>query len=133
MKPVYTKRDLRIFSLILALILALFSIKFCKAGNVLTGGILLAASIAALVSGLIHPFLIIPIHKVLSSVGKVIGFAITTLLFTLIFYCVFTPIGVILRIMKKDILGIRIDKKRDSYWIERKERSISPESLERQF
>jgi len=38
----------------------------------------------------------------------------------IIFYLVVTPIGIILRIMQKDLLNIKYNKKKESYWIKRK-------------
>lgn len=125
----HTKKDLRIFSLVLSFILALISIKSSSSINVLIGGIFLTASVLSLMIGIIQPVLITPIYKI----GKLLISIIMNLLFSIVFYCVFTPISVILKTVKKDILGLSIDKGRSSYWIERKERVIKPESLEKQF
>ena len=126
-------KDLRIFSLILSLILTLVSAKFSKAGNGAAGGALLISAITACAIGLIRPTLITPAHIVLSRIGKIVGPIISAILFGIIFYCAFTPIGVILKILNKDILGLRIEKGRGSYWAERKEKSPPPESMERQY
>ena len=128
-----TIKDLRIFSLILSGILALFSVKFCKSGNVSAGGIFLAVSLTAFSIGVLQPRLIMPVYRTLSFIGKKVCFIVTTLLFSVIFYCIFTPIGVILRLRKRDLLGMEIDKEKNSYWVERSDRDIKPESLKRQF
>jgi len=126
-------KNLRIFSLILSGILAIFSVKFCKLGNISAGGIFLAVSLTAFSIGILQPRLIMPVHRTLSFIGKKVGFIVTTFLFGVIFYCVFTPIGVILRLTKRDLLGMEIDKEKNSYWVERSNRDIKPESLDRQF
>ena len=126
-------KDLRIFSLILSLILTLVSAKFSKAGNGVAGGTLLILAITACAIGLIRPALITPAHIVLSRIGNIVGPIISAILFGIIFYCVFTPIGLVLKTLNRDILGLKIDKTRDSYWTERGTKEIDPKTLERQF
>ena len=130
---VYNKKDLRIFAFILSLILALLSSKFSKTNNLSLGGILLALSLAAFAIGLATPILIAPVYRVASFIGRILGFLITTVLLAIIFYCVFTPIGVILRTTSRDILGLKIERGKASYWIARKEKFIKPENLEKQY
>ena len=127
------KRDLRIFSFALTVILSLFSVKFCKAMNLQVGGALLAMALATFFIGLFLPILILPVYKILSFIGKIIGHIVTALLLGVIFYCVFTPISVILRLTKKDILRLRFEKNKTSYWISRKNRTSKRENLERQY
>ena len=65
-----------------------------------------------------HPLL----QRVLAFLTKVwypIGQFITLLLFTVTFFVIFTPVGIILRLLKKDILSRKFNQKRLSYWIDR--------------
>jgi polyferredoxin len=128
-----TKRDLRIFALVLTIILGFLSSKFSKGGNLTLSGSLLLFSIATFIIALSAPVLIMPLYKTLSFLGKIIGGVITTLLLSIIFYCVFTPIGVILRITNKDLLGLRIEKTKDSYWTNRDPKAPERQSMERQY
>jgi len=59
-----------------------------------------------------------------------IGDGITKLLLAIIFYLVFTPAGLIIRLLGKDPLRRSIDKDRDSYW-EKKPPSVG--GHEKQF
>ena len=45
-----------------------------------------------------------------------IGKIVTTLLLTILFYGVFAPVGLILRLMRKDLLEQLFDPKANSYW-----------------
>lgn len=47
-----------------------------------------------------------------------------------VFYLVFTPVSLTLKILNKDLLNKKIDKKIDSYLITRE---IQPTSLKNQF
>ena len=65
-----------------------------------------------------HPLL----HRVLTFLTKLwypIGQFITVLLLTATFFLVFMPAGIILRLLKKDILNKGFRQNRLSYWIDR--------------
>jgi hypothetical protein len=49
------------------------------------------------------------------------------------FFIVVTPIGLLLRMLKKDILRLRIDRQAPSYWIPREPPGPAPESMKNQF
>ena len=42
-----------------------------------------------------------------------------SIFFSIIFFLVVTPIGVIMRVIGKDILSLKYNKKNKSYWIEK--------------
>jgi len=56
------------------------------------------------------------------KLGNLLGYIISPLIMLLIFYITITPIGIIMRILGKDLLGLKISKSRKSYWIERKQK-----------
>ncbi len=58
--------------------------------------------------------------------GKVNGFLISFILF----YGVFVPTGVILKVLRKDLLNKKLDKAANSYFIDRKEQ---PGDMKNQF
>lgn len=60
-------------------------------------------------------------------IAKKIGQFNSYLILTLIFYLVFSPVGLLLRILRKDLLDQKINKGQASYW---KNRSQSPPDLE---
>jgi len=130
MKKDVTIKDLKIFALVFSGIFAGLSLyNLLVRGNAKVAGILFSIATVMLLIGLLKPILARPIHFFM---GKVLD-SIIIILFAIVFYCVFAPIGVILRITKKDILGLRIDKEKDTYWINRKIKEIDPGSMERQY
>jgi len=134
MKTAFTKSDLRIFALVLSLLLALFSIKLSSHGNIASGGVLLGSSVAALLIGVFVPAMIIPVYKLFMFVGgKIMAPAVTTLLLSVVFYCIFTPISIILKAKKKDILGLKIDKAKGTYWVDREKRVADAKTMENQY
>jgi hypothetical protein len=50
-----------------------------------------------------------------------------------IFFAVITPIGLIMRLVGKDILSLKIDKAAKSYWVLRSPPGPEPKSLINQF
>jgi len=78
-------------------------------------------------------------HKLLKSiyvkwmiVAHAIGHILTTVVLTMIFYFVFTPIGLILRILRKDLLERAWSASEKSYW-KKKETAFDRERYLKQF
>jgi hypothetical protein len=55
----------------------------------------------------------------LSLVALPIGFVISQVLMAVIYYLVMTPIGLVFRLIGRDVLGRKIDRQRASYWHDR--------------
>ena len=51
--------------------------------------------------------------------GELLGKIIAPIVMALVYFVVLTPISLILRLIKKDILKLKILKNADSYWIKR--------------
>jgi hypothetical protein len=51
----------------------------------------------------------------------------------LLFFLVVTPTGFLFRLLGKDPLRLAFDAEAGSYWIERRPRGPSPESMRNQF
>jgi hypothetical protein len=73
----------------------------------------------ALYLALFNHFLLQCILTFLMKIWYPIGQAITLFLFTVTFYVLFTPVGIVLRIFKKDILNRNFKSNHPSYWINR--------------
>lgn len=89
----------------------------------LMAALLLAVTLAA-------PHLLRPLNRLWFRFGLLLGAIIAPIVMALVYFLAFLPIGLLLRIMGKDLLSTRLDPDRTSYWIERKE---PPGSMERQF
>ena len=51
--------------------------------------------------------------------GIFLGRIISPIIMALIFFLVVTPIGLIMRLLRKDLLNLKYNKKNKSYWIEK--------------
>ncbi len=68
-----------------------------------------------------------------SKVGLGLGKIMTPLILGVLFYGILTPIAIVFRMKGKDLLALRLDADKASYWIERDPPGPTPESLRQQF
>ncbi len=73
-----------------------------------------------------------PIYLGMSAIGLVIGTIISTILLGTIFLLVFTPIALVFKARKRDVLQRSIDRDCESYWLDRPEPRL-PADYYRQF
>ena len=78
----------------------------------------LISSFIFLILGLINSKLLTPLNIVWLKFGLFLGKIISPLIMGLIFFFVVTPIGIIMRLLKRDLLSLKYNKKK-SYWIEK--------------
>ena len=88
---------------------------------------------ALVVLGLTAPVILKPIYRVWMALAVVLGFVMTRVILTLVYYLVMTPIGLIMRLVGKDPMHRRIDAGAASYWIEKSYDDASPERLEKYY
>ena len=69
-------------------------------------------SIVFLILGLTESKILIPLNKYWIKLGELLGKIIAPIVMALIFFLVLTPIGVMLKIFKKDVLRLVLSKKK---------------------
>jgi len=120
------KKTLRTFGYIWAAILAV-------AGYINDlNPILLATSLCFIVSATLFPKIYIKIHifQCWIKFGNFIGHINLKIIIFALFFFIFTPIGILLKIFRKDLLKKRLDKNKESYF---EKRSIQPGIMNNQF
>ena len=78
----------------------------------------LATSLIFLVLGLVNSKILSPLNKIWFKFGIILGKIISPVIMGIIFFFVVTPIGLLMRLLGKDVLNLKYDKKK-SYWIEK--------------
>jgi hypothetical protein len=87
-------------------------------------------SLIFLILGLINSKILNPLNRLWFKFGEQLGKIISPLVMCIVFFLVVTPIGVIMRLLRKDILNLKFNKKDESYWIQK----IDPKSkMKNQF
>ena len=127
-----TKKDLRVFSFIwsvIFLVIGLYPlIHAIQLSSVRTWAIVIAIGFFAV--GLLFPTILTGFYKVWVKFGEFIGGIISKIILLILFFGVFTPVAIILKILGKDLLNKKLDNSVNTYWIER---TTQPGSLKNQF
>lgn len=93
----------------------------------------LGLAIAFLGAGLVAPALLRPLNRLWFKLGLALSRVISPIVMGAIFYLVFVPFAVVLRARGKDLLNLRRDPARASYWIDRIAPAPKPGSMSKQF
>ena len=125
-------KDLRKFGITMAVILGILT------GITLYKGswsfpYLLVLAIGFLVFGLIKPLLLRHIYLGWMAIAITMGYFVTRIILSILFYGVFTLIGFISRFFNKDMLDQNYEAKADTYWKEHEKPQDPKKHLERQF
>ena len=81
----------------------------------------LIISVIFLILGLLNSNLLTPLNKIWFRFGILLGKLISPLIMLIIFFLVVTPIGLVMKIIKKDLLNLKFKKDKETYWIEKTE------------
>ena len=77
-------------------------------------------SLVFLTLGLLNSNILTPLNKIWFKFGILLGKVISPIIMGIIFFFVVTPIGLLMKIFKKDLLNLKFNNKK-SYWIEKKD------------
>ncbi len=88
----------------------------------------LVLSLLFLIITIIRPNLFTFINKLWIQFGTLLGKIISPIVMGLVFFFVVTPIGILVRIFKKDVMGLKRDA--NTYWIKREDKL---QSMKKQF
>lgn len=128
-----TKIQLNVFAFGLSLILLLFSWRAKKADNGNASLLLLLAATMLVIAYFTKKDFVVKFYHVWMRCVSVIGMMVTGILMILIFYLIFTPVGLFLRLIGKDILNLKADKKLKTYWIDKEKQQFNKSNYEKQF
>lgn len=123
------QNDLKKFALIWSLIFFIVGLWPLFSGNVIRLWAVIIMFIFAVIAFL-NPSLLTSFYIIWVKVGEVIGGIISKVIMTVLFYGLFTPIAIILRLLGKDLLKKKLDKNSSTYWVKR---DTQPGSLKNQF
>ena len=76
-------------------------------------------SLIFLILGLLNSKILNPLNKLWFKFGLFLGKIISPVVMSAIFFLVVTPTGLIMKLIKKDILNLKFNKNK-TYWIEKK-------------
>ena len=87
-------------------------------------------SLIFLILGLMNSKLLTPLNKLWFKFGMILGAIVAPVVMGVIFFLVITPIGLAMKIIGKDLLNKKYDKRKKTYW---KKRDVPVGTMKRQF
>jgi Saxitoxin biosynthesis operon protein SxtJ len=122
----------RQFGVVIGLFLVVVSLwPLLWRGRTRTAVLMVAA--AVLLTAALAPFLLHPLNRAWTMLGALLGRIVNPVAMAALFYLVFTPVGLLLRLLGKDPLRLRWDAAAPTYWIERQPPGPPPETMANQF
>ena len=86
-------------------------------------------SLIFLFLGIVNSKILTPFNKIWIKIGELLGRVLAPIVMAIIYFFIITPMAILLRLLRKDLLKIKF-KKVPSYWINR-EKKIGP--MKKQF
>jgi polyferredoxin len=111
-------RDLRKFGLLVGGVFALLA-AWCWWRGKAAFPYLAAPAVPLILLGLVRPRSLKQVYLAWMALALVLGMVVSTLLLTLFFYLVVTPVGLLARLVGKDFLSRRLQPGAPTYWIPR--------------
>ena len=78
------------------------------------------ASLIFLLLGLLNSKLLSPLNKIWIKFGEILGIIIAPIIMALVYFVILTPVSLVVRVIGKDLLGLKFTNKQQTYWINRK-------------
>lgn len=86
-----------------------------------------------LLTSLLFPDILRPLNRAWMKFALVLNMVVSPVVLGVLYFVVFTPVAVFMRIRKRDVLNRRFDPADISYWSPRTPPGPAPESLRDQF
>ena len=136
MKIIKDKSELKLpsnkkFGFFFSVIFLLISSYYLYLNEIIIALILGFISVLFFFVSLLKAVLLLPFNIIWMKFGILLGKLISPIVLGTIFFFMFTPVAVIMRLVGRDELRLRLNFQ-DSYWIKRKS-SINKASFKRQF
>ncbi len=127
-----TDKDLKKFGITVGLVLGLIGIVLLFKGKASYIYFVISA-LLLIIPAFIFPKILLPVQKIWMTLAVVLGWVMTRVILSILFYLIVTPIGVISRAFGKQFLDIKLDRSQSSHWHPRERNKIEPKKYENQF
>ena len=126
------KSDLRNFGITVGIILLVISgYLFWKEKE--SFQILLNVGLVLNVLGIATPVVLKPIYWIWMAFATILGWIMTRVILSLLFYIIFTTIGLISRLFGAQFLELKWDRSQNSYWNMKTVEPFNKKNYEKQF
>jgi len=126
------KSDLRKFGITIGIILMIIGgYLFWKEKELFLT--LLTVGVVLSVFGIAAPVILKPIYWGWMIFATILGWIMTRVILSLLFFLVFTPIGVVSRLLGKQFIELKWEKSKGTYWNYRSNKHLQMENYEKQY
>lgn len=115
-KKILTKKDLRKFGFLVGgIFIVLFGIilPILKNRGFVPWPYIVA--VCFILPALVYPMSLKYVYKIWMRIGHILGFVNTRIIAAIMFVFIFTPVGLFMRLIRRDILDRKLDQGRTSY------------------
>ena len=119
------------FGLVFFVVFLLIAIYQYKA-NASINFVLITISLSFLFLGIINSKILTPLNKLWMKFGLLLGKIVNPIVLGLIFFGLFTPISFFMKLIRRDELNLKINKKNSNWRINNEDTNYT-ESFKRQF
>ncbi len=127
-----TKKELKKFGLTMgALFLFLGIVLYVKGRG--TYAYLIGVAFALSFFGVLFPKIIKPLYITWMFFALILGWVMTRVILVLLYYLVFTPMALFMKMRGKDLLSRKFDGMCESYWVRKDNKAFNKERYTKQY
>ncbi len=115
-ETIKTTKELRKFGLVMVVPLAIIGGVLLWKGKFLAPYVLILSALF-LIFGLFFPKLLAPVEKIWMKFAEILSVIMTRVILSLTFYLVITPLGLLVRLLGKDLLQKKFEQEVKTYWV----------------
>ncbi|MBU1880516.1 hypothetical protein KKA08_00680, partial [bacterium] len=129
-----TNKEIRQWAWVLAAVMTIVGlIQYFGWGHIQTAtGFWIAAGFF-LVIGTLIPVVLKPVYKGWLVLAAGLAWFNTRLILSIVFFLIFAPAGLVLRLFRVDLIKQRWNAKAESYWIDRSDQAFDRDRYENQY
>jgi len=125
-----SKKNLKNFGITVgSVFLVLFAWFFYKDIFIVFRLILLISGLILLITGIIKPGILKSAFKIWMGLAFVLGWLVSRIILTILFFLVLLPVGLIAKIFGKKFIDTGIKENSNSYWIRKEKSKINYEKM----
>jgi len=126
------KPELKKFGITMGLVLLSIALLILLRHKAIATAILIISAVFLLLA-FIRASVLKPVDFFWMKLAFILAWLNVKLLLFILFYLIFAPIGILMRLLKIDLLDRKIDKNKSSYWIKKEKEQFKQADYERRF
>ena len=122
----------RKFGLFFSAVFVILGARFFMTDSTTTSYVFFALGLLCVITTLIKPDMLLPLNKLWMRFGLLLGTIVSPIVLGIIFFGLFTPISLLMRLFGRDELRLK-SKNNASHWIRRESEVTQTDAFKHQF